>query len=106
MGRRRSRKQERRQAVRRDRDLDLLAEPTFEELLALELEQTEDWDLPVDHPFREAAALAPAQVCGRCREFVEDGDAGRGTCLHPGSGILAPWTDTPACDFFESQRRR
>lgn len=39
-------------------------------------------------------------ACGRCREFVEDSEGGRGTCLHPGSGVLSPWTDTPACPFF------
>jgi hypothetical protein len=48
---------------------------------------------------------ATATRCGACREFVEDGDAGRGTCLHPGSGILSPWTDTPGCDFFAAARR-
>ncbi len=46
-----------------------------------------------------------ARVCGGCKEFVEDGEGGRGTCLHPGSGILSPWTDTRACDFFARQRR-
>ncbi|MCC6382489.1 MAG: hypothetical protein IT304_08260 [Dehalococcoidia bacterium] len=43
-------------------------------------------------------------ACGRCREFVEDHDGGRGTCLHPGSGVLSPWTDTPACPFFARRR--
>lgn len=40
------------------------------------------------------------RTCGRCREFVEDGELGRGTCLHPGSGVLHPWTDTPGCGFW------
>lgn len=43
-------------------------------------------------------------LCGGCREFVEDQEGGRGTCLHPGSGILSPWTDTPGCQFFLAQR--
>jgi hypothetical protein len=49
-----------------------------------------EWD-------REEPAMATA--CGRCLEFVEDGEGGRGTCLHPASGVLAPWSDTPACAF-------
>ena len=48
---------------------------------------------------------APAvSLCGGCREFVEDQEGGRGTCLHPGSGILSPWTDTPGCEFFLALR--
>lgn len=46
-----------------------------------------------------------AKTCGRCREFVEDGELGRGTCLHPGSGVLHPWTDTAACDFWAASGR-
>jgi len=46
----------------------------------------------------------PAKQCGGCREFVEDQEGGRGTCLHPGSGILSPWTDTEACPFYTAQR--
>jgi hypothetical protein len=38
--------------------------------------------------------------CGRCHEFIEDGEAGRGTCLHPASGVMFPWYNTPACPFF------
>ena len=48
----------------------------------------------------------PKTTCSGCREFVEDQEGGRGTCLHPGSGILSPWTDTEACDFFAPQRGR
>ena len=48
---------------------------------------------------------AVASKCGTCREFIEDAEGGRGTCLHPGSGVLAPWTDTEACQFFVMQRR-
>lgn len=49
---------------------------------------------------------APARTCGGCREFVEDGELGRGTCLHPGSGVLHPWTDTAGCDFWSRGGRR
>jgi hypothetical protein len=42
--------------------------------------------------------------CGTCREFVEDQEGGRGECLHPGSGVLAPWTDTPGCQFHDRVR--
>lgn len=48
--------------------------------------------------------IEPPKQCGGCREFVEDQEGGRGTCLHPGSGILSPWMDTPACDFFARGR--
>ena len=44
------------------------------------------------------------RTCGSCSEFVEDGELGRGTCLHPGSGVLHPWTDTTACDFWHRGR--
>jgi len=38
-------------------------------------------------------------TCSTCHEFIEDGELGRGTCLHPGSGILSPWHDTVGCGF-------
>lgn len=41
-----------------------------------------------------------ARACGSCREFVEDRDLGRGTCLHPASGVFSPWYDTPACPYY------
>lgn len=49
-----------------------------------------------------ATAEAPRQqqTCGSCHEFIEDQDLGRGTCLHPASGVFAPWYDTPSCPFF------
>lgn len=55
---------------------------------------------------RERPGSAPTFVkaCGNCREFVEDQEGGRGTCLHPGSGILSPWTDTEACQFHTRMR--
>lgn len=46
----------------------------------------------------------PALTCEGCHEFVP-GDPGRGRCLHPGSGIVAPWPDTEACQFHEARRR-
>lgn len=44
------------------------------------------------------------ESCGSCRQFIEDHDFGRGTCLHIASGILNPFTDTPACEYFERTR--
>lgn len=44
-------------------------------------------------------------LCGDCREFIPDDDAGRGRCLHPGSGVFSPWPDTAACQFHEARRR-
>lgn len=46
-----------------------------------------------------------ALMCENCHEFVP-GDTGRGRCLHPGSGVVAPWPDTEACQFHEVRRRR
>jgi hypothetical protein len=40
------------------------------------------------------------KTCGRCQEWVADEVGGRGECLHPGSGMLKPWWETPACPFF------
>lgn len=70
-----------------------------------------DWLLLDDEMERMSVltgrAFAPAKdTCGHCREFVEDHEGGRGTCLHPGSGVLSPWTDTEACPFFSGQRGR
>lgn len=45
---------------------------------------------------------AAGPVCGRCREWFADEVGGRGTCDHPGSGFLKPWSDTPACPFFHT----
>ncbi|MBI2766456.1 MAG: hypothetical protein HYX53_11180 [Chloroflexi bacterium] len=46
------------------------------------------------------------KTCGQCREFVEDAEGGRGSCLHPGSGIAFPWTDTPGCPFYAGRGHR
>jgi len=56
-------------------------------------------------PTAGVVALHVAKTCGGCHEFVEDAEGGRGTCLHPGSGVLSPWTDTEACSFYASRRR-
>jgi hypothetical protein len=92
MGRRKQRKRNRRIERRATRDYQgAFAEPfdadPVEELLA-GIARERMW------PAQETA------TCGQCREFVHDGDAGRGTCLHPASGVLAPWTDTPACPYY------
>ncbi|GIW15004.1 MAG: hypothetical protein KatS3mg063_0857 [Tepidiforma sp.] len=120
MGRRRSRKAERRQQ-RREWTGTWREDPG--PLAAWEeLEERRDvgtaWQVPFgssDDALWEAFAAraseparpeaAAARTCGGCREFVEDGDLGRGTCLHPGSGVLHPWTDTPACEFWSRGRR-
>jgi hypothetical protein len=49
-------------------------------------------------------AQVAQKACGSCREFLEDQEGGRGACLHPGSGIVAPWTDTKACEFYHRRR--
>jgi hypothetical protein len=47
---------------------------------------------------------AVAKVCGRCRNFMlSDVPGGRGECDHPGSGFMYPYTDTPACPFFDGR---
>jgi hypothetical protein len=56
-------------------------------------------------PAAGVVALHVAKSCGGCHEFVEDAEGGRGTCLHPGSGVLSPWTDTVACAFYANRRR-
>lgn len=105
MGRRRNRKLERR---RKEREI-----PADEPAVVMAWPGDSDWD---DEPpswgglgrrgsllgqFRSAGA-----TCGTCREFVEDGDTGRGRCLHPGSGVFAPYTDTGGCEFHSGGRRR
>lgn len=72
-----------------------------------------DWDRPrhravepVMPPVWTEAPPAPAvaRVCGNCREWFGEEVGGRGDCAHPGSGFLRPWSDTPACPFFEARR--
>lgn len=48
-----------------------------------------------------------ARECGNCLEWLPpraDSIGARGGCAHPGSGILAPDADTPACPFFTARR--
>ncbi|MEX0782713.1 MAG: hypothetical protein WD557_08690 [Dehalococcoidia bacterium] len=97
MGRKQARKRERR-AVQRtshgrwngtqgagEPNLDLFDD---DELLAM---------LPM---FARDEPLAVGRACGGCREFLEDREGGRGTCMHPASGVLSPWTDTEACAYW------
>lgn len=99
MGRRRNRKRERRLDARSGSATPAsLYEPTFDELLAQD-------ELFFTLEAQRAQLLSPVLQCGTCREFVEDAEGGRGTCMHPGSGILSPWTDTPACPFHARGRR-
>ncbi len=49
----------------------------------------------------------PKLTCDGCHEFIPNTEeVGRGRCLHPGSGVLAPWPDSEACQFHEARRRR
>lgn len=52
----------------------------------------------------ETPTAPVAPVCGYCREWLEREPGLRGTCLHPGSGIMHPWPDTPGCPFFRARR--
>jgi hypothetical protein len=103
MGRRRQRKRERRGEARvRESDYTLPAWPVN----AFDPFAMEPYD-PLPARFRdggEPLTMVAGLVCGRCREFVPNAEIGRGECLHPGSGVLHPWDDTPACSFY-SQRR-
>jgi len=100
MGRRRNRKRERRwdqqssDTRQRDEPKVFFAPVSYEDNRSLLLGMSQ----------LDPVSTAPAQTCGSCREFVEDQEAGRGTCLHPGSGILSPWTDTPACPLHDRAR--
>lgn len=54
--------------------------------------------------FDERVRVPLVTACGKCREFVEGTDWGRGTCIHPASGVLSPWPDTPGCDYYRARR--
>jgi hypothetical protein len=97
MGRRRNRKLERR--VRSGGPAEPPVGPAFRDPLGLDYEDLEVLLL------NQARLGASPRACGGCREFLEDQEGGRGTCLHPGSGILSPWSDTKGCDFFAQRRR-
>lgn len=67
----------------------------------------DDFDWVFGDPYRlRLEREEPSPTCGRCREFIEDGEFGRGSCLHPASGVLSPWDDTPACDYFARAGQR
>ena len=98
MGHRRSRKSQRKSGQRRGEAAWVIALPDApsneldtEFALLLELQ-------------RPRAQVTIVRACGTCQEFIEDQEGGRGTCLHPGSGILLPWTDTPGCPFHARRR--
>lgn len=110
MGRRRNRKQRRREERRFDaagrrrsaggrweaRDD---REPFF-----ADPDDIDSWARAIAFDRRESESARHAPTCATCFEFVPS-DGGRGRCLHPASGIHAPWTDTPACPFFTTRRR-
>ena len=101
MGRRKHRKQERRRQQSAGVFGDVrIAEPAWEPPSSFF--EGDDFDLLLGFDSRRATQT---KACGGCREFIEDQEGGRGTCLHPGSGILSPWTDTAACDFYAARRR-
>jgi hypothetical protein len=106
MGRRKNRKIERRRQQSHDGwERWAPREPVAVDPEALAFGRNDDY-LDGFSLFERTLQMAVAQkTCSGCREFIEDGEGGRGSCLHPGSGILAPWTDTTACDFFAARRR-
>jgi hypothetical protein len=103
MGKRRKRKLERRQQSRNSNLLDFGIPPPEATYADEDISSVEsDEELMMLFTGRRPAT---AKTCGSCREFVEDGEFGRGTCLHPGSGVFSPWDTTAACDFYNGRRR-
>ena len=99
MGHRKNRKRERKQEQgQRDR---WRRQPQVTEEYFLEPEPISLVELAGFRGAMGPAGTERPKTCGGCRQFVEDHDFGRGTCLHIASGILNPFTDTPACDYFE-----
>jgi hypothetical protein len=104
MGRRQKRKRERQQ---QQRSPDAFAWSTGPPLISPSPSKLYEPDEEeYDYLFQSFGrnALPGVKACGGCKEFIEDAEGGRGTCLHPGSGILSPWTDTPGCDFHTRRR--
>ena len=98
MGHRKNRKRGRRQEQQsRER---WVRQPQVTEEDFLKPEPVSFLGITTRHEFPDFRAETP-RTCGACRQFVEDHDFGRGTCLHIASGILNPYTDTPACEYFE-----
>lgn len=100
MGRRKNRKQERKAAQRGWSPQEPRGLATYED-------RSDDFLSlgPQYEDFHMQVIAQNQKVCGGCREFIEDEHGGRGTCLHPGSGILSPWTDTKSCDFYAKRGR-
>jgi hypothetical protein len=100
MGHRRNRKRDRRSAP-------FLSDANMEAAQGLDwlpLSAERDSMLSLAAELTGAGRCTVTKQCATCREFVEDQEGGRGTCLHPGSGVLCPWTDTVACEFHVPQR--
>lgn len=94
MGRRQKRKQQRRAE---QRNWVRETTPVDPETLAF----MPSYDDDVFYPGARGMGTVAVKACGSCREFIEDStEVGRGTCLHPASGVLSPWTDTPACPYY------
>ncbi len=73
--------------------------------LATYVDKSDEFDAIIDNfDMYQSRINLPVKQCGNCREFLEDEHGGRGECLHPGSGILRPWTDTASCDFYARRR--
>ncbi|MCA9826060.1 MAG: hypothetical protein KC482_04120 [Dehalococcoidia bacterium] len=92
MSRRKNRKRQRNQSRRERLRDDFAHEPVVPTAF---LDDVNDTFLNLARAERPAA-----RACGSCHEFIEDQEVGRGTCLHPASGIFAPWYDTPACPYY------
>lgn len=102
MGHRKQRKRARKQSAKQWDDARLFADPALEQWVTREPDE-----MPPVWQWQDAFAdlRRPAvKTCGSCKEFVEELENGRGTCLHPGSGVLSPWTDTEACPFYDAMR--
>lgn len=95
MGRRRSRKRNRKQERRQHQNTWQPAGAFADEPYAPRTE--EDGILAIIQR-REAP-----KTCDRCFEFLADAEGGRGRCLHPASGVFAPWTDTKSCDYYRTR---
>ncbi|MEO8541125.1 MAG: hypothetical protein ABI577_15390 [bacterium] len=101
MGRRKNRKRERRQEQQSTDRWMRLPQVSEEEFLTPEPVSL----MGIMQRYEAGGQRAELpKTCGNCRQFVEDHDFGRGTCLHIASGILNPFTDTPACEYFERTR--
>jgi hypothetical protein len=99
MGHRKQRKQQRKSSDQRWSDETVWAAPARRAPDRVEVDLAARMDFE-----RRGEVAVVAKACGGCKEFIEDGQGGRGTCLHPASGILSPWTDTPGCAYHARRR--